>query len=127
MASMILHLTPDIVLGVYRNWPTKKYADIESFITALKSTHGVEKIGAVGFCYGGKPAIDFNTKGLVDVTVANHPSFVNVKSFAELNGPIMINCSEHDDMFPPKTMEQVREMLSNSNKAPAHDFKVLVG
>ncbi|MCO5566182.1 hypothetical protein L7F22_019858 [Adiantum nelumboides] len=72
-------------------------------------------------------AIDFNTKGLVDATVANHPSFVNAASFAELKGPILFNCAEEDDMFPVKLVEQVRAMLDNNDKAPKHDFKVFKG
>jgi hypothetical protein len=31
------------------------------------------------YCYGGKPALAFNTKGMIDVTVACHPSFVDAK------------------------------------------------
>lgn len=72
-------------------------------------------------------AVDFNTKGLVDVTVANHPSFVNAASFTELKGPILFNCAEEDDLFPVKLVEQVRAMLDNNDKAPKHEFKVYQG
>ncbi|PWN33020.1 alpha/beta-hydrolase [Meira miltonrushii] len=112
---------------VYRNWPTSKYNDVETFLSALKETQSVKRVGASGYCYGGKLAIDFNTKGLVDVTVVNHPSFVNASSFADLKGPILFNCAEEDDMFPVKTVEQVRAMLDNNDKAPKHDFKVFKG
>jgi hypothetical protein len=46
------------------------------------------------FCYGGKFCVDFNTKGLVDATVACHPSFTNVASYDNLKAPILFNLAE---------------------------------
>jgi dienelactone hydrolase len=79
------------------------------------------------FCYGGKFCVDFNTKGLVDATVACHPSFTNVASYDNLKAPILFNLAETDDLFPKATSEQVKKNLDSNSSAPAHDFKTFDG
>jgi dienelactone hydrolase len=99
-------------------------AGMEQYLKTLKQEKSIERIGAVGFCYGGKFAVDFNTKGLVDATVACHPSFTNLASYENLKAPILFNCAETDDIFPESLRKQVQEKLDSNSSAPAHDFKV---
>ncbi|UZJ56196.1 hypothetical protein CBS101457_005516 [Exobasidium rhododendri] len=113
-----------VVPWVYRNWPASKMVKVEAYIKALKGEKSIEKLGAVGYCYGGKFAVDFNTKGLVNATVACHPSFTNLASYKDLKGPILFNCAETDDIFPDALRKQVQQSLDDNASAPAHDFKV---
>lgn len=76
------------------------------------------------FCYGCRFAVDLNGKGLVDATVANHPSFTSASSYDNLKAPILFNCAETDDMFPDSVREAVQMKLDSDSNAPAHDFKV---
>lgn len=76
------------------------------------------------FCYGGKFAVEFNAKGLVNATVACHPSFTNVASYNDLKGPILFNCAETDDIFTDDIRKQVQANLDGNSNAPAHDIKV---
>lgn len=68
--------------------------------------------------------MSFNGQGLVDATVACHPSFTKAASYDNLKAPIMFNCAEIDDIFPDTMREQVQKNLDGNSKAPAHDFKV---
>lgn len=82
---------------------------------------------AYSYCYGGKFAVDFNTKGLTDASVGCHPSFVKPDSFVGLKAPLMLNCSEEDELFPVKLLEEARIKVAADGNASEHDFKVFPG
>jgi dienelactone hydrolase len=113
-----------VVPWLYKHWPSSKVASLEKYIKALKEEKGLSRIGAVGFCYGGKFAVEFNAKGLVNATVACHPSFTSVGSYKELKAPILFNCAQTDDIFTESTRKQVEQILDTNKDAPAHDIKV---
>lgn len=49
--------------GMYRHWPTSKFAEAEQFLSALKKEENVQRIGAVGYVISLKRMISL-TSGL---------------------------------------------------------------
>ncbi|PWN52015.1 alpha/beta-hydrolase [Violaceomyces palustris] len=97
---------------------------VTKFLSTLKEESGAARIGAVGYCYGGKSCLVFNARGLVDVSVACHPSFINLSDIKSLKGPVLFNCAEQDDVFPTSLRESGAKALGDRHDAPPHEFKV---
>jgi len=79
------------------------------------------KIGAVGFCWGGRHAVllaNGSADHWVDAVVALHPSGISVPSELEpVTKPTAILAGEIDTMFDAKAATQVKELFQE--KAPS--------
>lgn len=80
----------------FAQWTKKHGTDrtdpiVFSTISWLKKDLGVKRIGAVGYCWGGKYVCRFlaNGKG-VDVGYTAHPSFVSEDELRNIKGPLSI-------------------------------------
>ena len=63
----------------------------EAAIKAMKSDLGVKKIGAVGYCFGGKYVIRFLAEGKgLDAGFVAHPSLVKPEELEAIKGPLSI-------------------------------------
>jgi len=64
---------------------------ISTTIKALREEYRVKKIGAVGYCYGGRYVIRFlsKDKGL-DAGFAAHASLVQANEFEEVDRPLSL-------------------------------------
>lgn len=66
-------------------------AIVESTIKTMRSELGVKKIGAVGYCYGGKYVARFLAPGKgLDAGFTAHPSNVQVGEWEAVSGPVSI-------------------------------------
>jgi dienelactone hydrolase len=65
---------------------------ISSVIKALRGEMGVEKIGGVGYCFGGKYVCRWlkDAMGGLDVGYVAHPSFVDADEVRGIEGPLSI-------------------------------------
>jgi dienelactone hydrolase len=64
---------------------------ITSTIKAMRENYGVKKIGAVGYCFGGRYVVRFLGKGKgLDAGFAAHPSMVQSSEFEEVDGPLSL-------------------------------------
>lgn len=61
-----------------RNRPSTKYEDFANFVKTLKEEKKLDRLGAVGYCYGGKIAAHANVHQLVQASVLLHPSFIGI-------------------------------------------------
>lgn len=97
-----------------RAWPR-----IRSFFETVRLHEGSERrIGAAGFCWGGRPVMTLarsdvdtaNGKPLVDAVFAGHPSGLSLPSDAEnVTKPISVAIGDKDQVTP---MSQVNVMRS---------------
>ena len=81
-----------------------------SFAQLLRQQY--KYIGAVGFCWGGKPALILASKtnaGLVDCISVGHPSFITKEEISSVSVPIQILSPEHDPQY-------TQELKDHSNK-----------
>lgn len=74
-----------------------------------------EKVGAVGFCWGGRYSILLAGKSSpvqVDASIANHPSFLSLPGEAEdVVKPVSVAVGEGDVMMGTDQSKQLKEIL----------------
>jgi len=97
-------------------WLGKHTASVvEGILEAtIKGMHelGVQKIGAVGYCFGGKYVVRFLAQGKdVDAGFIAHPSFVEASEVEAIKGPLSIAAAETDHVFGPDRRHETEEIL----------------
>lgn len=91
---------------------TKEHVDpiVEDGIKALKEEYGIQKIGAVGYCFGAKYVARHYKNG-IKVGYVAHPSFVEEDELAAIGGPLSIAAAETDSIFPAEKRHKSEEIL----------------
>ncbi|KAK3948705.1 dienelactone hydrolase [Pseudoneurospora amorphoporcata] len=96
---------------------TKEAVDpiVQAAIKALKEQYGATKIGALGYCFGAKSLVRHMSTTApftgIDVGFIAHPSFVDEKELAAINGPLSIAAAETDSIFPAEKRHKSEEIL----------------
>ncbi|KAJ9144102.1 Alpha/beta-hydrolase [Pleurostoma richardsiae] len=95
-----------------QNPHTKEYVDpiVVQAIKALKEEYGAKKVGALGYCFGGKYVCRHYKSG-IDVGYIAHPSFVEEDELASISGPLSIAAAETDSIFPAEKRHKSEEIL----------------
>ncbi|XP_060671933.1 endo-1,3;1,4-beta-D-glucanase-like isoform X2 [Ziziphus jujuba] len=101
----------------------KGSAQAKAFIDALKEK-GVSKIGAAGFCWGGKVAVELSKTDYIQASVLLHPAFTTVDDFKDVKVPISILGAEFDELTPPKAVKQYEEVLATKSDHVDYFVKV---
>ncbi|KAF7966698.1 hypothetical protein HWV62_37322 [Athelia sp. TMB] len=104
-------------LGSYR-------APIDSVIAQLRA-EGVTRLGATGYCLGGRSVFDLAFDRAIDVAVVAHPSFIAVPDDLQRylglsHAPLLINSCGTDDMFPPSASAEADAILGGGRFAPGY-------
>ncbi|KAJ6126688.1 Dienelactone hydrolase family protein [Penicillium sp. IBT 18751x] len=84
---------------------------VEKTIKYMRETLGVKKIGAVGYCFGGKYVIRFLKPGQIDAGYSAHPSFVTHEELGAIKGPFSIAAAEVDSIFTTQLRHESEETL----------------
>ncbi|TDL22123.1 dienelactone hydrolase endo-1-3,1,4-beta-D-glucanase [Rickenella mellea] len=72
---------------------------IEMFVKKLQEERKYEKLGAVGYCFGGAAAVRLGSKGLFNSIVVCHPSIISKAEISAINIPTSWVCAEEDFTF----------------------------
>jgi dienelactone hydrolase len=84
---------------------------ISSFISTLRKDPGTGKIGAIGFCWGGRYAI-LASHGEVDAAVACHPSLVAIPGdFEGITKPLSLAVGTEDSMLDQKSVGSIQDIF----------------
>ncbi|KAI3459338.1 hypothetical protein Pfo_016001 [Paulownia fortunei] len=84
--------------------PDQGFEDAKPVIEAVKSK-GITKIGAAGFCWGGKVVVELTKYPYIQAGVLLHPSFLSVEDIQGVKVPISILGAEIDNMSPPDLLK----------------------
>ena len=95
---------------------------------------GTNKVGAIGFCWGGRYAIleahgqkkDGNGSdvGGVDAAVAYHPALVTVPGdFDPVSVPLSLAVGTKDSLLDQKTVGQIQDLMAKKTDLP-HELRV---
>ncbi|XP_042477012.1 endo-1,3;1,4-beta-D-glucanase-like [Macadamia integrifolia] len=83
----------------------KGFEEAVPIVEAIKSK-GFSTIGAAGFCWGGKVAVELAKAGYIQAAVLCHPTFVTVDDIKEVKAPIAVLGAEIDHISPPELVKQ---------------------
>jgi len=102
-----------------KTWVGKHQPDIvtpilEASIKGLKEEYGVKKIGAVGYCFGGKYVIRFLGNGGIDAGFVAHPSMVEDSEVEAVKGPLSLACAEVDHVFDAEKRAKSEAILAKA-------------
>jgi dienelactone hydrolase len=91
---------------------------IESFIAAVRAIPGTGKVGAIGFCWGGRYAI-LAAQGNVDAAYACHPSLVTVPAdFDPVTKPLSLAVGDKDSLLDNGTVGQIQDLMAKKTSLP---------
>jgi dienelactone hydrolase len=93
---------------------------IENFIRSVRMIPGTDKVGAIGFCWGGRYAILAAHKPFsgaegagIDAAYACHPSLVSIPAdFEDIVVPVSFALGEKDSLLGEKEIGQIRETMA---------------
>ncbi|KAH5734214.1 hypothetical protein HBI17_202910 [Parastagonospora nodorum] len=84
---------------------------IRSVIEDMRNEMGVQKLGGVGYCFGGKYVCRWLKEGGLDAGFVAHPSFVDGEELKGVKGPMSIAAAESDDIFTVEKRRETEEIL----------------
>jgi len=90
------------------------YPKFQKYAKELRDNHGVTKLAAIGFCFGGWISLMLGSTELVDAVAVAHPSLINFPTDIEnLKKPSLFLCAENDQQFPKEKRERSEEILQD--------------
>lgn len=96
---------------------------IDSFIHVVRSIPGTSKVGAIGFCWGGRYAI-LEAHGEVDAAYACHPSLVAVPGdFEPVTKPLSLAVGEKDSLLGQDTVGKIQDIIAKKAGVP-HELRI---
>lgn len=111
---------------VYRNYPyAKRLATVAAWADALRAERGVERLGGVGYCYGGNVVAKMDAAQKLSAVVYCHPSFLSKGDFEAAQSPSLFLCADEDAIFSPalkKTAEEVFDRRKEEVKGEFHQY-----
>ncbi|KAF9554172.1 dienelactone hydrolase endo-1,3,1,4-beta-D-glucanase [Agrocybe pediades] len=113
-----------------RNRPSVVDMRIESFINLIKEKKKYEKIGSVGYCFGGSACVRIASTGLVDTVVIVHPGRLRIEQVKAMKVPASWACAEEDFNFSNELRDQCEaELASRKGKDNfvEYEFKIWKG
>lgn len=63
---------------------------VEAVIKEMRGPLGCKRIGAVGYCFGGKYVVRFLKQGKLDAGYVAHPSLIEADELKAIEGPLSI-------------------------------------
>ncbi|KEF54380.1 esterase/lipase [Exophiala aquamarina CBS 119918] len=91
---------------------------IDACLVELRTKYNAKKIGAVGYCFGGKYVVRHlrPEAGKIDVGYTAHPSFVDADELKEIKGPLAISAAETDSIFPTEKRHESEVILKETGQ-----------
>jgi hypothetical protein len=103
---------------------------ISGFINTVRQIPGTNKVGAIGFCWGGRYAIlqahgkKEGSVGGVDAAYACHPSLVAIPGdFEPVTMPLNLALGDKDSLLDEKSIGQIQDLLAKKTDVP-HEIRV---
>ncbi len=107
---------------------------IDGFVNTVRMIPGTNKIGALGFCWGGRYAIlqahgqektgEGSSIGGVDAAVACHPGLVAIPAdFDPVRKPLSLALGTKDSLLDQGSVGQIQDLMGKKTDVP-HEIRV---
>jgi len=98
--------------------------DIEATIHATRDKLGGGKVGAVGYCLGGRLAYMTAARTDVDATVGYYAVGIDglLREKHAIARPLMLHIAGADGFVPPEVQKAMHEGLDDHSKVTLHDY-----
>ena len=98
--------------------------DVEATIRWIRRTEGVEKVGLVGFCMGGKIAYEAATRTDIDASVGYYAVGLAdmLNESHAIAKPLMLHIPEADHFVSPEVQAKMHEGLDGHPKVTILDY-----
>ncbi|KAI4157905.1 MAG: hypothetical protein LQ342_007910 [Letrouitia transgressa] len=107
---------------------------IDGFVNTVRMTPGTDKIGAIGFCWGGRYAIlqahgqskdaSGSSVGGVDAAYACHPSLVAIPAdFDPVLVPLSLALGTKDSLLDMASVGKIQDLLAQKTQVP-HEIRL---
>jgi dienelactone hydrolase len=98
---------------------------ITSFVSAVRSVQGTGKVGAIGFCWGGRYAI-LASHGEVDAAVACHPALLAIPGdFEGITKPLSLAVGGEDSLLDSKSVGSIQDLFGGLKSD--HELRIYEG
>jgi carboxymethylenebutenolidase len=116
----------DQAIGYMQRFDTDKgVSDIQASITHLRTVPGCTgKVGAVGYCLGGKLAYLTAARTDSDVSVGYYGVGIqaHLDEAEKIRRPLMLHIAEKDPYVPPEAQKKIHAALGGNELVTLHDY-----
>lgn len=105
--------------------PTEVAADLQASLAALKAQPAcADRVGALGYCMGGRLAYTAAALGGVDAAVAYYGGGIAGQAAlaSQIHCPVQFHHAGHDAAIPPEAVATVRTAMAQSPAAAMAEF-----
>ncbi|RPA83892.1 alpha/beta-hydrolase [Ascobolus immersus RN42] len=95
-----------------RHGPAQVERVLDLTLAEVKRRWGEVKVGATGYCFGGRYVFRYLSAGKIAAGVAAHPSSTTIDEIVGAKGPIQIATAATDPSFPPAIRQQAEAALA---------------
>ncbi|MBV1918255.1 MAG: dienelactone hydrolase family protein [Sphingomonadaceae bacterium] len=101
--------------------------DVEAVIHWIRSEQGVEKVGFVGFCMGGRVAFQAAARTDINASVGYYGVMIDqmLGEKHAISHPLMLHIPTADGFVPPEAQKAMHEGLDDHPKVTLHDYEGL--
>ncbi|WP_126173310.1 dienelactone hydrolase family protein [Altericroceibacterium xinjiangense] len=101
--------------------------DLEAAIKHARGTEGCDKVGAVGYCLGGRLAYMVAARTDSDATVGYYAVGIDnlLREKDAIANPLMLHIPKQDDFVGPDVQQAMHEALDPHPKVTLHDYEGL--
>lgn len=105
----------------------KGIQDVEAVIHWIRREQGVEKVGFVGFCMGGKVAYEAAARTDIDASVGYYGVMIDqmLNEKHAIANPLMLHIPTADGFVGPDAQKAMHEGLDDHPKVTLHDYEGL--
>jgi len=102
----------------------KGVSDLEATISALGALDGCTgKVGAVGFCLGGRLAYLTATRTDVDAAVGYYGVMLTEHLGEEIKAPLILHMPSEDEYAPKEQQDQIKAALDGNDRVTIYSYE----
>ncbi|KAJ5346577.1 hypothetical protein N7541_009059 [Penicillium brevicompactum] len=101
----------NIMDWVKNHLPAQTEPIINSVLKEMRENLGCERIGGVGYCFGGKYVCRYLKPGKLDVGFMAHPTMVEPDELGGIEGPLSIAAAVRDFVFTTAKRHESEQIL----------------